>query len=184
MLKYPILILLAIVSFTLASCTSGVSGLQSYIDGSDGYQFLYPNGWLQVDVKGASPGVDVVFRDIIERTENLSVIISEVPSNKTLTDLGTPSEVGYRFLKEINRDKNSNRNLEFISAQSHESGGQTYYTLEYQVTLPQEGERHNLASVAVSHGKLYTFNLSTSEQRWEKVKNLFETVVNSFSVIS
>lgn len=69
-----------------------------------------------------------------------------------------------------------------INAQFHETNGQTYYTLEYQVKLPNNEERHTLASVAVSDGKLYTFNLSTTQKRWEKVKNLFQVAANSFTI--
>lgn len=182
MLRAIVAVVVLILSLTLSSCATDVGGLQSYVSPSSGYQFLYPNGWIPVDIKNASEGVDLVYRDLIERSENLSVIISDVPQSKTLSDLGTPSEVGYRFFKAVNNDKDVNRNAELISADSREQNGQTYYILEYQVKLPDNQERHDLASVAVSHGKLYTFNLSTPQQRWDKVKNLFETAVNSFSV--
>jgi len=62
-----------------------IAGLQGYTSGSQGYQFLYPKGWTQVDVKKVA-GVDVVFHDLIETSENLSVIINPIPDNKTLTD--------------------------------------------------------------------------------------------------
>lgn len=181
MLKHLILVLLVIFSSTLSGCAIGVGGLQSYIDAADGYQFLHPSGWMQVDIKGAAKGIDVVFRDLIERTENLSVTISEVPDNKTLADLGGASEVGYRFLKQLNSDASLNRKVELINAESHERDGKTYYTLEYQVELPDQ-QRHDLASIAVSRGKLYTFNISAPESRWEKMQTFFKTVVNSFSV--
>lgn len=181
MLKFLILVLLVILSLNLSSCATRVSGLQSYIDAADGYQFLYPSGWLQVELKSGAKGVDVVFRDLIERTENLSVTIGEVPDNKTLADLGSPSEVGYRFLKEINNNASLKREIDLINAESHETGGKIYYTLEYQVKLPDQ-QRHDLASIGISRGKLYIFNLSTSENRWEKIKPLFETAANSFSV--
>jgi photosystem II oxygen-evolving enhancer protein 2 len=153
MLRKILVTLLAILSLTLASCSSsiGVSGLQRYDVPEKGYQFLYPNGWLPVDIKNASTGVDVVYHDLIERTENLSVIVNPVAANKTLADLGTPSDIGYRFLKQINN-------------------------------VPNLGERHNIASVAVSRGKLYTFNVSTEQKRWGKKKDLFEFVTQSFSV--
>jgi photosystem II oxygen-evolving enhancer protein 2 len=61
-------------------------------------------------------------------------------------------------------------------------GDKTYYILEYAVKLPNQQERHNLASVAVSRGKLYTFNASTPEPRWTKVQPLLQRVVSSFSV--
>jgi photosystem II oxygen-evolving enhancer protein 2 len=182
MLRSLIVTLLFIVSLTLSSCSTGIGNLQHYTNTAKGYEFFYPNGWIQVDVKDASEGVDVVFHDLIERSENLSVIISSIPGDKTLADLGTPSEVGYRFLQKINNDSSLQREAELIRAESRESEGKTYYTLEYKVKLPNNQERHDLASVAVSRGKLYTFNLSTAQQRWEKIKNLFEVAVNSFLI--
>lgn len=174
--------LLIILSTSLHGCSLGISGLQSYVNTENGYEFLYPNGWVPVDVQETSEEVDVVFRDIIERTENLSVIISSVPENQDLQDLGSPSEVGYRFLKAANSLPNSGREADFISAESHQGNGKTYYTLEYEVKLPGDRERHNIASVAVSRGKLFTFNLSTRQGRWNKVKNTFHAVANSFTV--
>ena len=182
MWKSLIATVLIILSLNLYGCSAEVSGLQSYVDTLDGYQFLYPNGWMQVDVKEASEGVDVVFRDLIERSENLSVIVSDIPEGKNLAQIGTPTEVGYRFLKQINADPNANRQAELINAEIHESDAKNYYILEYQVKLPNNLERHDIASVTISGGKLFTFNLSTRQSRWPKVKELFQTVVNSFTV--
>ncbi|ACB50155.1 photosystem II oxygen evolving complex protein PsbP, 23 kD extrinsic protein [Crocosphaera subtropica ATCC 51142] len=182
MFKSLRVIVLTLISLTLFSCSIGLGGLQSYVDSADGYQFLYPNGWVGVDVKQSSQGVDVIFRDLIEPTENLSVIVSDVDEEKTLTALGTPTEVGYYLLKQMNNNKNNGRKVDLINAESREVEGKTYYNLEYEVTLPNQDQRHNLASIAVSRGKLFTFNLSTLQKRWDKVKDLFETSVNSFSV--
>lgn len=182
MFRSFISILLIFISLTLSSCSVGVSGLKSYVNPAQGYEFLYPNGWIPVDLKNPSAGVDVVFRDLVERTENLSVIISDVPADSTLEDLGTPSEVGYRFLNLVNNDPNLDIESAFLRAESKEAGDKSYYLLEYEVDLPNQPKRHNLASVAVSHGKLFTFNLSTPEKRWENVKDSFEIAAQSFSV--
>lgn len=182
MFKSIITTLVITISFVLFSCTSSLASLESYSNATQGYQFLYPQGWVQVEVKDASAGVDVVFRDFIERTENLSVIVSSIPKDQKLTDLGTPTEVGYRFFKDIANQPNSNRQVEFINAESLQKGEQNYYLLEYQVKLEDGQERHNLASVAVKNGKLFTFNLSTTQDRWLKINQLLETVVKSFTV--
>ena len=182
MLRSFVAILVFVLSITLSSCSIGVNGLQSYVNPSKGYEFLYPNGWIPVDLKQPSPGVDIVFRDLIERTENLSVIVSDVPADKSLEDLGTPSEVGYRFLNQVNSNPNLEREAAFLRAESRQANDKTYYLLEYEVDLPDQPQRHNLASVAVSHGKLFTFNISTPESRWQKVKDTFEVSAQSFSV--
>lgn len=179
MLKRFAAILLVVLSLSLTSCATATSGLKSYVDSTDGYEFLYPNGWLPVKV---SNGPDVVFHDLIQTTENVSVVISTVPQGKTLAELGTPGEVGYMLSKNAIAPPDSGRKAELVNAGKLESGGKMYYVLEYAVKLPNQQERHNLASVAISRGKLFTFNASTPEKRWSKVRQVFEKVVNSFSV--
>jgi len=179
MLKKIAAILLVVLTLSLTGCASAVSGLKSCVDSIDGYEFLYPNGWLPVKV---SDGPDVVLHDLIETTENVSVVISPVPEDKTLAELGTPGDVGYKLGKSAIAPPNSGREAELVSAGQIENQGNTYYLLEYAVKLPNQQQRHNLASVAVSRGKLFTFNASTPEQRWQKVKRVFEEVVKSFKV--
>ncbi|MGK7931867.1 MAG: photosystem II reaction center PsbP [Microcystaceae cyanobacterium] len=171
-----------ILSIFLSSCNAVLTGVQSYVDTKDGYQFLYPDGWIQVKMEQTSEGVDTVFHDLVARTENLSVIINPIENAKTVKDLGTPSEVGYRFLKEINSNSDVEREGELIRAGSYENQGKTYYNLEYQVKLPNNKSRHDIANVTINRGKLYTFNLSTPQNRWSTVKPLFERVVQSFQV--
>lgn len=178
MLKRIAAVLLVVLSLSLQSCVSALSSLVSYVDTYDGYEFLYPNSWVPIKV---ADGPDVVLHDLIEETENVSVVINPVPDSKTLEDLGTPSEVGYRLSKNAIAPPGSGRNAELVNAEARSVNGQTYYLLEYAVTLPNQ-LRHNLASVAVKRGQLFTFNLSTTEQRWQKVKDRFRTVARSFSV--
>ena len=182
MFKSLIASILTILTVGLFGCSIGVSGLQSYIDASNGYEFLYPNGWIAVDVQDASEGVDVVFRDLVQRSENLSVIISEVSEEQNLENLGTPTDVGYRFMQMVNNNSNAERKAELINAQKREANAKSYYILEYEVKLPNNQARHNLASVVVNKGKLFTFNISTTENRWRTVKDLFKVVANSFTV--
>jgi photosystem II oxygen-evolving enhancer protein 2 len=178
MLKTIAVVLLLVLSLGLHGCNVGVTGLKSYVDSIDGYEFLYPNGWLPVKV---TDGPDVVFHDLIERSENVSVVVNPVPDGKTLAELGTPGEVGYQLQKNAIAPPDSGRKAELVNAEARESGDKTYYLLEYDVKLPNQ-KRHNIASVAVSRGKLYTFNASTTEARWNKMHDIFEQVAKSFSV--
>lgn len=175
--------LLIVLSLVVSSCSTGVSGLQSYVNTSKGYEFLYPNGWIPVNLgTSARKTVDVVFRDLVERTENLSVIINDAPEGKTLEDLGDPSEVGYRLLKAINKNPELDKKAEFLRAESRQNKDKAYYLLEYEENLPDQEARHNIASVSVSRGKIFTFSLSTPERRWDTVKDSFEVAVKSFTV--
>ena len=176
MLKRLVVVGLIVLSLTLQSCVSTAAGLKSYVNSYKGYEFLYPNGWLPVKVADA----DLVLHDIVEETENASVIISDVADGKTLEQLGTPSEVGYRLSKSTIAPA-VGRSVELVDAQARQSGDETYYLLEYVATLPSQ-TRHNLASVVIRRGQLYTFNLSTTEKRWEKAEDKFRKVVKSFTV--
>ena len=180
MWKRITLILLLVLSFSLSNPgIAAAAGLKSFVDTTDGYQFLYPNGWLQVRVAN---GPDVVFHDLIEISENVSVVISPVREGKTLQQLGTPSEVGYRLAKVALAPPDSGRSAELINAGKKEVKGNIYYLLEYEVKLPNQQQRHNIASVAVSRGKLFTLNASVPERRWPKVKRMIDEVVDSFLV--
>lgn len=178
MLKRFAVIALFIISLTLQGCANLGGGFKPYVDAMDGYKFLYPNGWLEMAVKD---GPDVVFRDLIEETENVSVVVSAINSGKKLTDLGDASEVGLRLAKNVLAPEGSNREADLLGATERIRGDKTYYDLEYLIKLPNR-ERHQLASVAVSRGKLYTLNISAPERRWEKVSTIFKTVANSFTV--
>ncbi|MGF1459792.1 MAG: photosystem II reaction center PsbP [Leptolyngbyaceae cyanobacterium] len=178
MLKRLIAVFFIVTALALQGCVGAGVGLQSYTDTYDGYRFLYPTGWTEVKVSG---GADVVFHDIVNETENISVVISDVPEGQSLQDLGTPTEVGYKLSKSINAIAGDDRDVELANAVEIDRDGQPYYILEYIADLPS-GVRHNLASVVVRRDKLFTFNASTIESRWEKVSDLMKQSVASFYV--
>jgi photosystem II oxygen-evolving enhancer protein 2 len=174
-------LLLVVMTLGIASGLQGcsnVASLQSYNDSYEGYEFQYPMGWVIADVPN---GPDTVFHDIINPSENVSVVISPVSGGKTLPDIGTPTEVGYKLSKSITSLSTDDREVELVNAQSFEAGDKLYYILEYVANLPS-GPRHDLASVIVRRGQLYTFNASIPEPRWEKLKNTMKQTVASFSV--
>jgi photosystem II oxygen-evolving enhancer protein 2 len=180
MWKRIALILVLVFSISLSNpSVANAYALKSFIDSADGYQFLYPNGWLQVKVAN---GPDVVFHDLIEVSENVSVVISPVPDGRTLTELGTPTEVGYNLGKSALAPVDSGRSAELINVGQKEVDGKTYYVLEYEITLANQQKRHNVSSVAVSRGKLFTFNASIPEKRWNKLQRTIDELVNSFTV--
>ncbi|MEA5569483.1 photosystem II reaction center PsbP [Calothrix sp. UHCC 0171] len=174
------LIFLLVFSLNFSYSNMAVAaGLKSFADTDDGYEFTYPTGWVQVKVAN---GPDVVFHDIIEPSENVSVVISPVPGGKTLSELGTPGEVGYKLGKNALAPEGSGREAELVDAAERELNGKKYYKFEYLIKLPNNKQRHNLASVTVSRGKLFTLNASVTEKRWSKVKRMIEESIDSFQV--
>lgn len=174
------LIIVFATMFGLQACSgSAPVSLLDYVNTYQGYQFSYPTGWIEVNV---SDGPDVVFHDIINATENVSVVVSPIGEGRTLEDLGGPTEVGYKLSKSITDMAGDDRNVELVSAQNVEvEAGKTYYILEYLATT-SEGQRHNIASAIVRRGQLFTMNASVPETRWQRLKNTLTQSVASFSV--
>ena len=169
---------LVLLMFFLGSCSGSASaGLNSFQSQDGRYGFLYPNGWTRVAVTG---GPKVVFHDLINSDETLSLVVSEVGNDIDLEVLGSPDEVGERLMDEVIAPQGTGRDVELVEAKERKTSDHTFYDLEYSVRL-QDRDRHELATVVIDRGYLYTFATGTNEERWPKVKNLFEKVINSFT---
>jgi photosystem II oxygen-evolving enhancer protein 2 len=169
-------LLLAVV---LSACSAAAAGLNSYQSPDGRYAFLYPTGWTRVQVGG---GPQVVFHDLINSDETLSLVISEVNPTNDLEQLGSAVAVGEQLRRTVIAPEGSGRQAELVQADERQSDGRTFYDLEYAVHL-DDRDRHELATVVVDRGRLYTFAASTNEIRWGKVKDLFRQVVTSFSLL-
>ncbi len=173
------LVMVLVVALGLTGCVTQTAGLLPYNDPRDGYSFLYPNGWQPV--QGAK-GPDVVLHDIIEPSENVSVVIGALESVKDLTELGSASDVGLRLQNKVIAAPGSGRTAELLNADRRDVDGKTYYLLEYAIALSSGSRRHDLVSVGTNRGKVYTLSVSTLESRWPKVRDLFYRVANSFAL--
>jgi len=171
------LLLIWVLSVALSGCVSANSGLLLYSDSKDGYHFLYPNGWQETRTVTKTKGLDVLFHDIIEPSENVSVVIGKLETVKDLHEIGNASDVGLRIQQKIIMGKG-----ELLSANEKEVNGKTYYQLEYAVERSNGELRHDLVAVTTGRGKLYTLSVSARAGRWQKVKDLFHRVVDSFVV--
>lgn len=163
----------------LASCSAAAAGLQSFQSPDGRYAFLYPTGWNRVQV---SSGPQVVFHDLINSDETLSLVISDVNTINDLTDLGGAQAVGERLKQVVIAPEGSGREAELVDAQERQLGNRTFYDLEYNVHLADRN-RHELATVVVDRGRLYTFAASTNDVRWPKVRELFQRVITSFNLL-
>ena len=166
--------------FALGACAAGpTAGLQSYQSPDGRFAFLYPIGWTQVQV---SNGPRVVFHDLIHSDETVSLMVNKVEDDNDLNALGSAVAVGERLRREVIATADSGRSAELIEAAEREDNGHTFYDLEYAVHLPDR-DRHELATVVVDRGRLYTLATSTNEERWPKVKELCSSVVHSLQLL-
>ena len=159
---------------TLGACsTGGTAGLEPFKSQDGRYGFLFPTGWTRVAVDN---GPEVVYHDLINSDETLSLVISKLENEIDLDELGGADAVGKRLFGE----KTSNNPIQLIDASEREIDERKFYDLEYSVDLEGNG-RHEIATVVVDRGYLYTLAASTSEQRWSKMQDTFKRVVSSLT---
>ena len=171
--SFKSLLAIALV-LTLGACsTGGASGLEPFKSQDGSYGFLFPTGWTRVAVDN---GPEVVYHDWINSDDPLSLVISQLENEIDLDDLGGADAVGERLFGE----KNVNNPIQLIYASEREVDERKFYDLEYSVDL-EEKSRHEIATVVVNRGYLYTLAASTSEQRWSKMQDTFKKVVSSFT---
>jgi len=163
----------------LTACSASAAGLNSFQSPDGRYAFLYPTGWSRVQVSG---GPQVVFHDLINSDETLSLVISEVNPTNDLEKLGSAVAVGEQLRRTVIAPEGSGRAAELVEAAERQEGPRTFYDLEYAVHL-EDRDRHELATVVLDRGQLYTFAASTNENRWAKVRDMFHTVVTSFTLL-
>ena len=159
---------------TLAACsTGGSSGLEPFKSQDGRYGFLFPTGWTRVAVQD---GPEVVFHDLINSDETLSLVISKLENEVDLDDLGGADAVGERLFGK----KGDQNSIDLIQAEEREVSDHKFYDLEYSVNL-EDNSRHEFATVVVDRGYLYTLAASSSEQRWTKMQDIYKRVVTSFT---
>ena len=177
--RWPALLAGLMLALVLVGCSALAAGLNSYQSPDGRYAFLYPTGWTRVQVSG---GPQVVFHDLINSDETLSLVVAEVATERDLSDLGSAVAVGEKLRREVIAPEGSGRQAELVEARERQQEGRTFYDLEYAVHLADR-DRHELATAVVDRGRLYTFAASTNELRWPRVKELFGRVITSFNLL-
>jgi len=168
------------ICFILSACGGGLSaGLEAYQSPDGRYGFFYPTGWTRVKVDG---GPEIIYHDLINSNETLSLVISDVNKDVELDQLGTPSEVGQTLIDKVIAPQGSGRSVKLLNANQREDEKHIFYDLEYELNL-NEQDRHELATVVIDRGSLYTFAVGTNEERWNKVENMFKNVIESFNFL-
>jgi len=168
------------ICFLLSACGGGLSaGLEAYQSPDGRYGFFYPTGWTRVKVEG---GPEIIYHDLINSNETLSLVVSDVNKDVELDQLGTPSEVGQTLIDKVIAPEGSGRSVKLLNANQREDEKHVFYDLEYELNLNDQ-DRHELATVVIDRGSLYTFAVGTNEQRWNKVEKMFKNVIESFNFL-
>ena len=171
--SFKSLLAIALVLALGACSTGGASGLEPFKSQDGRYGFLFPIGWTRVAVDN---GPEVVYHDLINSDETLSLVISKLENEVDLDDLGSADAVGERLFGE----KDNKNPIQLIEAKEREVNDRTFYDLEYSVNSDDKS-RHEFATVVVDRGYLYTLAASSSELRWSKMQDIYKRVVSSFT---
>lgn len=165
----------ALLGATLAGPAQAKGGFEVVKDQQDAYQFVYPFGWQEVSI----PGQDVVYKDVIEPLESVSV--SYIPTEKkSISEYGDVKEVCYTLVRKVLTTVN--QDVKLISAEERkDDGGRVYYDFEYTASTPRY-TRHAMTSVTVGNGKFYTLETGSNERRWSKMADKVKKVQKSFVV--
>lgn len=150
------------------------SGFTPVKDKGDNYRFLAPFGWQEVDVEGE----DVVWKDVIEPLESVSVSIT--PTSKTdIKDFGPLDDVCFTLADTVLTSPS--QEVKLLAASSRDVAGITYFNFEFAAKAPNY-IRHALSVVTVFNGNFYALTTGSNERRWNKVKDKLMLVSKSFQV--
>ncbi|KAF5839511.1 chloroplast oxygen-evolving complex/thylakoid lumenal 25.6kDa protein [Dunaliella salina] len=151
-------------------------GFSAFEDVGDGYKFLYPFGWQEVAVDGA----DVVFKDIVEPLEYISVTITTTEKTD-IAEFGTKEEVADTLAKEVLTPPGQEVNI--LSSEARDLNNRNYFEFEFTAKNPRY-TRHALAVVAVANGKFYTLTTGANEKRWGRISDRLKTSIRSFTLLT
>jgi len=157
-----------------AFAEKGPKGFVPVRDPQDGYSFLYPFGWQEVQIDGQ----DVVYKDVIEPLESVSV--GMIPTDKKdVEEFGPINDVCMTLATKVLTSPKQTVNL--VKAEERVIDGRKYYDFEFTAKASNY-TRHAVASVTVGNGKFYTIVSGSNERRWGKMNNKLGTVIKSFTV--
>ncbi|KAA8491803.1 PsbP-like protein 1, chloroplastic [Porphyridium purpureum] len=138
----------------------------AYSDIPKGFSMYRPQGWNEFS---ATPDMyDIKWQDVIQPTEQITVLTTPVSKGKTTESMGTPQEVGERLAK--------SRKATLIAATERDAENVKVYTIELQF-----GNLHQLNALSINKSKLYSVTATCGEPRWSKREKLYRGVVDSFS---
>ncbi len=175
-----IVIVMILLSLVLSGCISGVS-LRDYSDPSGLFSFSYPNGMFPVDLGPSQGPTKLLFRDLVQETENVNLMISPYDQVDRIEEVGSPVEVGQRVADKIIAPAGSGRSATLLNAGALTASEHTYYILEYGTQVGSQN-RHDMVTVTINRHELYTLTASTLERRWPQLKDTFYAVAQSFRV--
>lgn len=152
-----------------ARITTRMGGnLERFQDTNRGVSILAPSGWNKFD--GEVGAYDIKWQDLVDKNENVK--ISSTPVKSTTTSISALGE----DVQKIGENLAATRNAKLIKSEERLTDGILFYVFEFAIN---DGT-HQLLSLSVHKGRIWSLDVSTSEKRWPKRQELYYNVVGSF----
>lgn len=175
-MRHLLLLLLLLVALGFGPEALAVPGWVQWQTPDGQVRLETPPGWQPVRDGGPA---DLLLRDPIWRSENVSVIRSPLAVEESIRALGSPTDVGYILQRDWLRGPGIS--VELVDARERWLGPRPLYELEFAVHRP-DGDRHDLAAVLLAHNQVISVTLSTPEVRWREAEPLLRRVIASLEV--
>jgi photosystem II oxygen-evolving enhancer protein 2 len=142
--------------------------LEKFADTNRGVSLLAPSGWNKFE--GEVGAYDLKWQDLVDNKENVKISSTPVKSTTTsINALGDDVQV-------IGEKLAASRNAKLIKAEERLTEGILFYVFEFAIG---DGT-HQVLSLSVHKGKMWSLDASTTEKRWSKRAELYNNVVGSF----
>lgn len=140
--------------------------MQLYKDLAHGFSIYRPSGWNEFEAQVDQ--YDIKWQDVIEPSEQITVMTVDSGNAKAVSDLGEVEKVAGKIGK--------SRKAEVVGSRMVDIGEDG---MGYEVEMKRGGVRL-ITLVTVGRRKLFSVNASCSEKRWRKREGLLKGVVESF----
>lgn len=142
--------------------------LDRFADTQRGVSLLVPASWNKFE--GEVGAYDLKWQDIVDPKENVK--ISSTPVKSTTTSVAALGE----NVEEIGQKLAAKRDAKLVKAYEKLTDGILFYVFEFAIN---DGT-HQLLSLSVNKGKIWSLDCNTTEKNWKKREEMYYNIVGSF----
>ena len=155
--------------------TTRMGGLLERYQDQRGWVILAPSGWNKFE--GEVGAYDVKWQDLVDPKENIKVSSTPVKSTTTsISALLGEGENALSGVEELGKKLASKRSAKLISATERLTDDVLFYEFDFAI----EDGTHQLLSLSVNKGKIWSLDANTIEKRWSKREEMYKNVLGSF----
>jgi len=148
--------------------TTRMGGLLDRYQDQRGWVILAPSGWNKFE--GEVGAYDVKWQDLVDPRENIKV--SSTPVKSTTTSISALGD----DVKEIGQNLAAKRDAKLVGAEERLTDDVLFYEFDFALN---DGT-HQLLSLSVNKGKIWSLDANTTEKRWSKRQEMYKNVLGSF----